>query len=233
MALGVDARQKETAAHTATEVVAQIGECPLRVLASVVAVAILVELAGGDKAVELAVDKSIAHRRAFVTKASSLDPGLQSGCIAATEADKVDRAAQRGGAVGRGVGAPVDLGVTRRQGFDRLHVDTAVRQVERNTVLQQEQATAMKRALQPGAAYRDARLFGTEARLREHAGAGLQHVGQGRCTAIAVAFGVDYISAARHLVQPGARSTDVWQAAVDHRRGDRHRVGEMLRRGER
>ncbi len=177
LTLGVDSGKEEPRPNATAKVMAKVGEYALRVLLGVVAIAALEELAAADEGISVAPVKADAGRGARVAVAAGLDPRVDAGCVAAAQADEVDRAAERGGAEGGRVGAAVDLDVAGGEWLDRLHVEAAVGEVERHTILEQQQAATMEGALQARAADRDARLLGAKARFGEDAGTAAQGIG--------------------------------------------------------
>ena len=98
-----------------------------------------------------------------------------------------------------GVAAADNLDVLGGEGFDGLHVEAAVGQIQRHAVLQQFQAAAVEGPLKSGAADGDAGLIGTKARLSEDAGGVVEHVLQGGGTASLEFLGGDDGGTARDL----------------------------------
>ena len=148
LALGVHAGKKEPCPHAAAKIMTEIGRDALCVLLGVIAVAALEELAAADEGIGVTPGKADSGRSPRVAVAAGLDARMHARCIAAAQADKVDRPAQSGGAKGRGVGAAVDLDIARRQRLDSLHVEATIGQIKGHAILQEQQAAAMEGALQ-------------------------------------------------------------------------------------
>ena len=193
---------------------AHVAEEPGVLLLRPVAIAVLGGVGGRDVVVDVAAHAAGRPEHLVVLPAPQFaaqtdEVGRETGVR-----DEVDRPAERGRAVLERVRAAEDLDVLHAEGFDRLHVEAAVGEVQGHTVLHQDDPPAVERALDAGAADRDARLVGAEARLHEHAGRVGQRVRQGRAPAGLVGSRVDDLGAA-------GNAPDVLLGAFDRR--DRQR----------
>ncbi len=91
--------------------------------------------------------------------------------------------------------------MVRGQRIDRLHVESAIGEVQRHAVLKHANAAAVKRALHARAADRNARLVRAETRLRDHAGREREGVCHRAGTATQVAVRLDDFRGTRSFRQ--------------------------------
>ncbi|MNF51322.1 hypothetical protein D3C84_326400 [compost metagenome] len=197
--VGFHMGQVEAGSQVLVDLPAEVGEVALVVLAGVVAEAVLGIVV--DAQVGVPGAEVLGHRaeQPLVVEAASLHAQVDRRGRLPGRRDEVDRPAEVGRAVAPGVGAAQHLDVVGGQRFDGLEVEAAVGQVDRRAVLHQQQAAAVEGALQAGAADRQARLLGAEARLDEHPGGQAQGVLQGAAAPALVGFGVDNAGAAGYL----------------------------------
>ncbi|MNF71746.1 hypothetical protein D3C84_537030 [compost metagenome] len=182
---------------------AEVGEVALVVLPRVVAVAVLGVVVEADESIPVAEVLGEGAVQALVVEAAGF--GAQGGRWRGLPAggDEVDGTAQVGRAIAPGVGAAQDFDVVGGQGLDGLEVEAAVGQVDRCAVLHQQQATTVEGALQAGAADRQTRLLGAEARLDEDAGGQPEGILQGAAAATLVGFGIHHPGTAGDMGEVG------------------------------
>ena len=144
-----------------------------------------------------------------ITEGTQFETGLKWTGVPARRAHEIHRPSQRGTAIAQGIGAAPHLDVPGRQGLDGLHVDAAVGQIQRDTILKDLQAATMEGALKAGTANGNARLLRAKPRLNVDPRREVESITQGGGAALAH----------RRAIDKGCATGDSGQL----RRGSAHR----------
>ena len=169
LGIGLRIGEVEPRLQFGMKLVAEVGKKPLVVLRTVLPVSVGRKMRQAHIVVERPHDRSTRQQRPVGIVAAILETGIEQRSIIPRVGDEIHRAAERGRAIFQSIRSAKNLDRLRGQRLDHLEIETSVRKVDRNAVLQELEPAPMKGALDARTTDGNAGLLRAESRLHENA----------------------------------------------------------------